>query len=354
MPQQSFRQPSNSSIDRTQNDPTASETTPKITFRWKKEGKLSKDHVCSIAGKSTNPDGSKRKHREPDITIALFKRLSEITLYEPNFNRADMEDPKGLEVVLLLGAIVIREVFNGQLYEVFNIPDIPVTVPNVSEPRPSKPSTSRPVPNPSAKPQSPSSHHAQPKFSSHQASKPTFPTQNTRPPPTDPRTQWEIDAETARLQKQLSHEEHRRRRAEEAETKRIKKMLEAEQREAAHLKAESERRKQAEIDRETERLRREFDEEIRRAQQQGLYVQPPVQRPHSAQPMMSGARPQRASQPSPYLQSLSENAPSRLFVNTPVQGAHQGKKVKGKKSFWGLRGGNESQGRLVKKSSSVF
>ena len=355
MPQQSFRQPSISSIDRTQSDPTASETTPKITFRWKKEGKLSKDHVCSIAGKSTNPDGSKRKHREPDITIALFKRLSEITLYEPNLYRAEMEDPKGLEVVLLLGGIVIREIYNGQLHEVFNIPENPIAVPTLSEPtppkRPSAQVPSQPLPGP---PLPSRHHHTPPKSSPKQPSKPTSPTQPSRPPPTDPRTQWEIDAETARLQNQLSHEERRRRRAEEAETKRLKKMLEAEEREAARQKADADRRKQAEIDRETERLKREFDAELRRAQQQGLFVRPPVQRPHSAQPMMSGARPDRGSGQGPYLQPLNEGVQSSLFVGGPQAGAGPGKKVKGKKSFWGMSRGDESQGRLVKKSSSVF
>ena len=347
MPQQSFRQPSASSLDRTQSDPTASETTPKVAFRWKKEGKLSKDHVCSIAGKSTNLDGSKRKHREPDITIALFKRLSEVTLYESNLYRTEMEDPKGLEVVLLLGAIVIREVFNGQLHEVFNILENPVTLPIT----PLKTSSVPPISIPQQIPQSPSKHHTPPKFPPRQntSTKP-----ETRPPPTDPRTEWEIDEETARLQKLILHEDHRCRRAEEAETRRLKKMLEAEEREAVRLKAETDRRKQAEIDRETERLRREFDEEVRRAQQGGFFAQAPVQRPHSAQPIMSGARPQRASVQRPYMEPLGEGVQSISFGNTPATGTNQGKKVKGKKSFWGLRGGGEAQGRLVKKSSSVF
>lgn len=367
MPQQSFRKPSNSSIDRTQSDPTASETTPKIQFRWKKEGKLSKDHICSISGKSTNPDGSKRKHREPDITIALFKRLNEITLYEPNLYRAELEDPKGLEIVLLLGAIVIREVFNGQLQEIFNITENPINVPNNSEPAAGKRSSGAAVSNQSPTSFSPS-HHASTNFSPKHSPRPNPPnpsndrnpvqinTTNPRPPPTDPCTQWEIEAETARLKKQVSHEERERRRTEAAETKRLKKMLEAEEREAARLKAEADRRKQAEIDRETERLRREFDEELRKAQQGGFFVQPPVQRPHSAQPRMGGARPApRLSAQGSHLQPLKENVQPGLFVGGPAPAANAGGKVKAKKSFWGLRGGGESaQGRLVQKSSSVF
>lgn len=345
MPQQSFRQPSVSSLDRTQSDPTASETTPKILFRWKKDGKLSKDYVCSIAGKSTNPDGSKRKNKEPDIPISLFRHLREITLYESNLSRIEMEDPKGLEVVLLLGAIVIREVYYGRMQEAFNITEAPAQLPNIKV----SPPPQRSTPNLPSR-----SSQQQP-----QASSARLPLQNqspkTRPPPTDPRTQWELDAETARLQKQVEKEERERKRSDHAQTKRVKKMIEAEEREAARLKMERDRQKQAEIDRETERLRRVFEAEKIRAQQGGFYVAPPVQRPHSAQPQRSGARPQQRKSSGPYLQPLGENAVASSFSLAPGSGRSDGKKLKAKKSFWGLGGGSrELEGRLVKKQSSIF
>ena len=343
MPQQSFRQPSISSIDRTQSDPTASETTPKVGFRWKKDGKLGKDYVCSIAGKSTNPDGSKRKNKEPDIPISLFRHLREITLYESNLSRMDMEDPKGLEVVLLLGAIVIREVYNGQIQEAFNITEKSVRVPNIGEP--SRHSRSTP-------PLPPRLSHE------HRKSSPVLfqnPVQSSRPPPTDPRTQWELDAETVRLKKQVEREERERKRSELAETKRVKKMIEAEEREAARQKAESDRKKQAEIDKETERLRREFEAERLRAQQGGLFVTPPVQRPHTAQPRMSGARSQQRRTSGPYLQPLGENATASNFSLAPAPSGTEGKKMKTKKSFWGLGGASrEPEIRLMKKQSSIF
>ena len=346
MPQQSFRQPSNSSIDRTQSDPTASETTPKVKFRWKKDGKLSKDYVCSIAGKSTNPDGSKRKNKEPDIPISLFRHFREITLYESNLSRIEMEDPKGLEVVLLLGAIVIREVYNGQMQEAFNITEAPVQVPRIREPTPPKVSS----------PALPS----RPRQQQPQASSPRLPlqnqTSNPRPPPIDPRSQWELDAETARLKEQIEKEERERKRSEHAETKRVKKMIETEEREAARLRAEDNRKKQAEIDKETERLRREFEAERRRAEQSGLFVAPPVQRPHTAQPRMSGVRlPQPQRTPGPYLQPLGENAAASNFSLAPAPGRNDGGKAKAKKCFWGLGGGHrEPEGRLVRKRSSIF
>lgn len=346
MPQQSFRQPSISSIDRTQSDPTASETTPKVSFKWKKDGKFAKDYVCAIAGRSANPDGSKKKHREPDIPVALFRQLREITLYESNLSRIEMEDPKGLEVVLLLGAIVIREVYNGQMQETFNVTDAIVRVPKITEPVPPRippnmPMTPRPAQQAaiSSPPRTPLQSQSS----------------NPRPPPTDLRSQWKLDAETARLQKQVEREQRERKRAEHAETKRVKQMIEEEEREAARKKAEDDRRKQAEIDKETERLRREFEAERRRAQHLGSFVQPPLQRPHSAQPFINGARPYSSQVAGPYLQPLSENVVSNTFASAPVSGRNSGQKVKPKKSFWGSRGGpSQSDKRLVRKQSSVF
>lgn len=356
MPQQSFRQPSASALDRTQSDPTASETTPKVTFRWKKRGKLSKDYVCSLVGKSTNLDGGKKKHQEPDIAIALFSQLKEITIYEPNLHRVDMEDPKGLEVVILLGAVVIREVYNLQLKEVFNLGDAQRMDSETS----SKSPVNSHVPaawNASA---ADDSNHvpANRRKDSHPPS--STPVQlrplqilksDPRPPRTDPRSQWEIDMETVRLQKQVEHEERERRRAEHAETKRIKKMIEAEEREA--------RRKQAEIDKETERLRQVYEAEQRQSQptmspplssrqdQPQQYsapiLQTTVSRPHSAVPWSSLQQPQVQS--ASYLQALGN--PSSLIMG--------GKKLKGKKSFFGIRSASdESPQRLRKKQSSVW
>ncbi|KAL9638142.1 MAG: hypothetical protein Q9164_001736 [Protoblastenia rupestris] len=299
MPQQSFRQPSTSTLDRTQSDPTASENTPKLGFKWKKDGKLSKDYVCTLSGKSTNPDGTKRKNKEPDITIALFKHFKEITIYEPNLSRVEMEDHKGLEVVLLLGAIVIREVYNSNMRETFNISD-------------AKPSTSS-APTNAASEQPPRRHRQHSSSSKPQAIAPVnLPPpprpslENPRPPPTDPRSQWELDQETARLRKQVEHEKRERKRAEAAETKRVKRMLEEEER--------RQREKQKEVDRETERLRQLYGREQTQSLQQPSqgyavtnYPPAPVQRPHSAVSFPApyfahNVRPPPIQQHGPYLQ----------------------------------------------------
>ena len=363
MPQQSFRQPSNSALDRTQSDPTASETTPKINFKWKKDGKLSREYGCSLSGKSTNADGSKRKNKEPDITIALFKHLKEITLYEPNLNRVDMEDSKGLEVVLLLSSIVIREVYNAHIREVFNIAEVPKDLVQTTTPAKSPCPIFGPLLNPTP-PQPPRRSHERTHLFSESSQRLQLQTQtpNPRPPPTDPRSEWELDAETARLKKHVEREERERRHAERAEEKRVKRMLEDEERRA--------RQKQADINKETERLRREFESEKNRLQQLGssrptLPTRPQTQqqyppaaapRPQIMQPPFPAWQNQQRLQPprptGPYLQP---NASSSVFFGGGAVALSNGR-VKPKRSYWGLRSHNDipTQQRLHKKQSSVF
>lgn len=410
MPQQSFRQPSTSALDRTQSDPTASANTPKLGFKWKKDGKLSKDYVCSLSEKSTNPDGSKRRNREPDITVALFRHYKEITVYEPNLTRVDLEDAKGFEVVLLLGAVVIREVYSSNLRETFNLHDTEAAssaaaiLPSLTPRRGSREKTTSP---PTTLPPTASS----------------APT-DSRPPPTDPRTQWELDAEAARLKKSVEREAAEQRRLDAAETKRVKKMLEDETR--------KERERQKEIDRETDRLKKIYGKEERKSfqqlqqqqtqsqnqnqnqnqnirppavpqrhsvhapfynspqphhqqqqhqqQQQPVTAYPPApfSRPHSASPapyIAQNLRPQQGSpnlapppgsygypppqmsgaqQPRPQMGNFSSaSGPSPLPPSSQSQQQHQHAP---KKSFWRMKGSSEdtSNARLQKQRSTVF
>lgn len=384
MPQQSFRQPSVSALDRTQSDPTASETTPKLGFKWKRDGKLSKDYICSLSEKSTNPDGSKRKHKEPDITVALFRHFKEITVYEPNLTRVELEDPKGFEVVLLLGAVVIREVYNSLLREAFNLSDNGASssttiLPSLTPRRGSREKTTSP-----------------PTLSTTTAA-----ATDSRPPPTDPRTQWELDAEAARLKKAVEREAAEQRRLDAIETKRVKEMLDKESR--------KERERQKEIDRETERLKKIYGKEERKSfqqlqqqqqhnqhrtpghpqrhsvhapqhapppqQQQHHHQQPvtayppaPIARPHSASPAPTGPyiahnlRPQQGNStlappgnygapPAPQMSGARLGHSSNASGPIPPPRQQQ---PGPKKSFWRLRGGSEDDGRLQKQRSTVF
>lgn len=124
MPQHTSRTPSASALDKTQSDPAHDVTTPMINFVWKREGVLHKDLTCLCTGKSTDLKGKKgKKNRDPDIAVALFHSLKEVTIHEPNLSRLDMEDYKGLEVVLLLGAAVVKDIYFGDAREAFNIAD---------------------------------------------------------------------------------------------------------------------------------------------------------------------------------------------------------------------------------------
>lgn len=335
MPQQTFRQPSSSTLDRTQHDPSAHEATPTIELKWKREGKLSKDLICNLSAKSKNPDGSKRKHREPDIPMAFFRNMREMTVYEPNLSRVDIEDTKGFEVVLLLGAIVIKDVYFGQMRETFNISEAShqntlTAVGRRSSVEANKSSNQRPGPPPRR-------HEASP----NQGPKPP-PETMSKPPPTDPRSQWEIDAETARLMKVVEQEERARKRREKDDEKRARQVAEEE--------ATAARRLQASIDKETERLRKEYEQEQRRI--------------HNAQKgKATQARPAVPSQasPGPYLQPYMSGAASGQYPARPASSTGflgGGPAVKPKKSgFFGLRGGgggDEGGNKLVKKTSAIF
>ncbi len=339
MPQESFRKPSSSILDRTQSDPTASEATPKINFKWRKDGKLSKDYVCALAGKSTNPDGSKKRHREPDITISLFRQLREITIYEPNLTRVEMEDHKGLELVILLGAAVIKDVYHGHLREAFNIVDTQRTNGDENISR----TTSMAIKAIAASRKPVLSTKNQGESNPPLSGRPLQTPKSEPRPPKQPRSQRETDVETARLKKQAEHEERERKRAEHAETKRLNKMLEREEREA--------RRKRVEIDEETERLKKLYGADQptittseRPQQNSAPPLQTPFRRPHSFTP--------RSSE-----QNARAQTQSQSFLQVPFSGSPNPdqKKLKEKKSFFGMRSFSDGQPQwLKKKQSSVW
>jgi hypothetical protein len=321
MPQQTFRPPSFSALDRSQSDPAASDITPRIRLIWKKDGKLSKDLVCFQSGKSLNPDGTKKKNKEPDITVAIFKALREVTLYEPNLVRVDIEDVKGLEVVLLLGSIVIRDVYFGNMKETFNLAERKTS--NSSQ----KAGASNPNPL-----LIPTTH-----------SPPAVPIRPARVPPTDPRTQWELENETANLRKHAAEEERQRRRKEQEAENEVRRMVEAEEREA--------RRKQAEIDKETARLINIYGPQTLAAGPAGHRFShpapaayPPQPRPQSLHPNMWGGQ-----YPGPY---MSGAASQSSFLSPAPQNQQR---LKNKSSFFGfLRSPEDDQHKLQKKRSAIF
>ncbi|KAI1404020.1 hypothetical protein F4819DRAFT_449185 [Hypoxylon fuscum] len=225
MPQQSFPMPSASKIDRQQDRPGASSITPKIMFKWKRDSKFNKDMTCYMTGTSLGSS----KNKDPDITIGLYKngREPNLTMYEPNLRRVDLEDRKGLEVVMLLSAEVIREIYLHPNRDSFNVAGAP-----------SRRKNSRPTPATSTSP----GHMMTSAIGNVPPAKPNPPiTQQPTPP---------LDTETKRLQTLVQQEEREREKRDRAEQKRIKKMLEEEEKER--------QRRDAEVAKETERLRKQF------------------------------------------------------------------------------------------------
>ncbi|KAK7747137.1 hypothetical protein SLS62_009192 [Diatrype stigma] len=299
MPQQSFRRPSASKLDRQQSDENL--LAPRVMFRWKRDGKFTRDMTCYMTGTSVNG----RKSKDPDITVAMFKHHGgsgsrgshSVTIYEPNLQRVDVEDRKGLEVVILLGAEVIREIYLSPSRDSFNVLGAPA-------PSSNKRKNSRPVlaagcassgsptaqahlmtsaigngngsgsgsgsgngrSTPAAKSSSSPTTAAHNKpIASASSSSPHLPSSSSSSTPGAHQQQQRhhrgqsqgqataaIDAETRRLRAMVEEEEReeRERRA-RAEERRTKKMLEQEER-------EERRRRETEVARETERLRREY------------------------------------------------------------------------------------------------
>lgn len=282
MPQTSFRQPSASMLDRSQDDPPASDVTPKVAFRWKRDGKLSKDITCFLAGKSSDS----RKHKEPDIPIAMFKSGKNLTLYQPNMHRVDVEDFKGLEVVIILGASVIRDIFFNPNREMFNI----------DQPKTTRKNSGTIIPPKSTSPIATMSGGILP----------------VSKVPTSPA----LDPETARLKAQLEAEEKERERATLEEQKRIKKMLEKEEKE--------QRRRQAEIEKETERLKKIYGVPPPLPSRQQYQQQAPPPPSAGPQPWQYGSQPQYPG-PQPGLSQYqsaphSRPVPVQRPVSTPSAG----------------------------------
>jgi len=443
LPQVTFRMPSASDLDRTQSDPSSNANTPRVNFAWRKEGRLGKDMTCYMTGKSTDVTGKKaKKSKEPDIAVAMFSGLKEMTIMEPNLYRVELEDYKGLEVALLLGAAVIRDLFFSDLREQFHINDATsrknsaglrartssspmegpyVTAPVMTPQPPPPPAYSGPSQHPPEKvplqpaggaginaqvqPPAYSNNNLAHKRSSlpplHTNGRPaqsqpqrTYqrplapqpqqqrPQQLQRPqqqqsqpqpgPRLDPRSQWEIEAETARLKNQVEAEaREQRRQAEAAKKARRRREAEEERQTLQFLDQEKKqkdreekerRRKQAEIDKETERLKKQFGDQSNLLRptmpQQGRHTSPLVQGQwqQPQQPQQQRPAPVPAQSHGPYLAAPAQHRPtashSSFFSNGLPKPAPQ---PKPKKSFWGLRTqGEMNPEKLKKKKSSMF
>nr|POF20119.1 hypothetical protein CFP56_71741 [Quercus suber] len=367
MPISTFRTPSASTLDRGQSDPASLAITPKVHFVWRRESKLSRDLTCFMTGRSTDIAEKKKSRRDPDIAIALWRNMRELTIYEPNLQRVDMEDPKGLEVTLLLSAVVIKDLFFGSrehLRETFNVADVhPARKLSAGGRKGSNPSPMVPIhgsailspPVPSRQSPSvidavrPASNDAQRSSIPRLSMQPPHP-QPAPPPLADPRAQWELEAETARLKAQAEAEaraQHQRQRerekADEQERRRLQKMVEAEEKEA--------RKRQAEVDKETDRLRKMYGmQALPHQSQPQVPVRSQQNGPSSLQP--HGSSDSTLGSNGRHMRSDSNLAPPMMSGGNPSANfldAGQAGGARRKKSFFGLRSESSEQNKKLSK-----
>ncbi|KAL2889706.1 hypothetical protein HOO65_020248 [Ceratocystis lukuohia] len=265
LPTVSFKKPTTSQIDREAvAGPAARDLIPRLTFRWKRE-RLSKGMTCYLVGKTEDAGPGRRGTKEPDITVALAEqgRNGEtlVALYEPNMRRVELEDRKGFDMLLLLSLEVIRDLFLNPK-DPYNLdgrngrgrrasqpvagtalnshPPFANTAPDAAEKRAEagQPCKTPPPPKGSTPPTTTSSS--------------VRPSTKSKTPPPIRQTQAEIDAETERLKAMVEQEERERQERERLRRKEREREEKRRQEEAERLKRERE----AEVERETERLRR--------------------------------------------------------------------------------------------------
>ncbi|KAF4209449.1 hypothetical protein CNMCM8980_006558 [Aspergillus fumigatiaffinis] len=366
MPQHTFRQPSASTLDRTQTDPALADTTPKLRFSWRKDSKLSKDLTCLLSGKTSTLSEGKTKSKEPDITLSIFKALRELTLYEPNLYRVEMEDFKGLEIVLLLGAVTIRDVYFTPMKDAFRIVREEVG--------------RKPVAGPTGSTVNVSAGTTVQNGTSLQNQKPTPVASNTKTNGKQPAPSRPAETQVARpsptpapapTQQQKKKQELSRKE----EDKRTKKKLEEEEK--------ARRKRQAEIDKETRRLQKIYGREEQQVRASSVNLaRPPAQSPRP-QPPPRQQQPHPPPRPNPRYY-YHQQAPSMLhlmpgpvatprphapgsappprphstahFLQPPRpqgQGQGQGQLQPKKSSFFGFRRSSDDS-KLHKKRSSMF
>ncbi|KAH6603617.1 hypothetical protein Trco_008392 [Trichoderma cornu-damae] len=333
MPERTFKLPSASRLDRETGSNEVSDLSPSIMFHWKRDGRLNKDMTCYMSGKSVGG----KKSKEPDITVAMYrsdKHGDAVCIYEPNMARVEVEDRKGLEVVLLLSAVVVRDLHFAPRQDPFNVSGAgPASAANGKGRRGSRP----PAPSPN-----------DPALASGALG-------DAPPPLSHAARQAEIDAETRRLQAMVAEEERQRRerlaREEEEKTRRMLRQEEEAQR----------RWRQAEVDAETERLRREYGVPAPRPTQPS----PPLpQRPFgaaaaatttTATTTMSGALNGGRWHGPPVVNSLQPPPPPRpSSVGPGPYSGPSGARASALSFFGGGKGEEEKKKKMKKKKSVHF
>ncbi|KFH41439.1 hypothetical protein ACRE_078680 [Hapsidospora chrysogenum ATCC 11550] len=260
VPERSFRLPSTSRIDQECTESQVPELVPRVNFRWKRDGRMSRDMTCYMSGKTVGG----KKNKEPDITIALFKagKAPSVAIYEPNMRRVDVEDRKGLEVILLLSAEVIRDLYLSPRQDPFNTAGAmpPANVSKVDKSTASGPSMAgaATIAGPGM------SGAAMSGAAMSGALANVRPSASQQPAGPDARIRADVEVEkkkkkkkkrAALMEQQTTREKEKKLQREQEE---IKKMLEREEREEAERRRRERVEREKRVDRETEELRKKY------------------------------------------------------------------------------------------------
>lgn len=291
VPERSFKMPSASRIDQDEPVPAVADLVPRVHFRWKRDSRMSRDMTCYMSGRTVGG----QKSKEPDITVALFKggkTEGAVAIYEPNMARVEVEDRKGLEMVLLLSAEIIRDLYLAPRPDPFNTagaapPATATTTTTATTQGGRKSSSPGPQKTLQKQPTVPAAVMSGAIGDSKPPAGPPPPPSSSSKPDGAARRQADVDAEKKRLQALVEQEKEKtreRERRDREEQERIRKMLEREEQ-------EERARRQREIDQETERLRQEYG--VQEQQQQGRRPRSPPSPNLPPRPMngavMSGA-----------------------------------------------------------------
>lgn len=357
LPKRSFVTPSNAGIDAYYRPPETGDEE-RLTFRWRKEGgALSRKQLrCSLVSPGNLPNSKKKQGAgEPDVTVAIFEGLGdkkgagELVMMEGGLKRVECEDIKGLEMVLVMGARIINDVYFCNTQRIFEM-DLAA----LQREGPQRRRLMMSPPTPTVRAASPPTQQQQLMNGSGRSFADRYADKDLGPPvayhrPAQPQQQLH--------QRQQSYPTTTSRVSERdriaAEQASIRAMLAAEQ-------AQEERAKQVAVEAETQRLRQLYMPAVSassRYSQQQQQRQPERRASHPQQ--QYPARPQQPQR----LQSIPQGRPAPPMVidgMMPSSGGlvvPQQPRMEKRRSFLGLFGmGDEGRGgnRLGKKKSSMW
>ncbi|CCX29561.1 Similar to hypothetical protein [Tuber melanosporum Mel28]; acc. no. XP_002835387 [Pyronema omphalodes CBS 100304] len=307
LPCHCFPQPTNSALDTVYAPPVLDI----LKFRIKKEGGIiSRPQLCCVLAGEGN---------EPDTVLGMYSLgKNEMVVYESNFRRVELEDRKGLEILMVLGCRVVSEVYGNDTMRVFNVPQ------QEGKRRPSAGRATTGTPAPIV---------------------------GQQPVPVNQAPMAPTSAPLQQQRRQLSfkEEEARRKKAAEEEAKKIA----AEQAAIREMLRREQEAEQQRIAAETERLRRE---EARRLEMQRRQSVPqarhPQQQHYPPQPPRPGVFQQSQShQRIPQMPAPPNQQPRRLQSQQVLRQSVPGASSRGSQSAVGLTPQGQGQKKVDRRKS---